>query len=377
MVETNETAGKRRRERRSLLWAVVLVALGVVWLLGNLDIIPNFDWRVIVNLWPLLLVLAGLDLIFTPRWPVLGAIVGLLVVGAVVVAVVRGVGPEPVDRTDSPLFGFPWGDSVERVELNTYEYSAPIEQAGWAEVDVELGRFRAFVDTLPADSEHLIDARVSSYGDVVFEVTGAAGKSVVLAEDAPSRTGLDIPIGEGNDLSRYTWGVHLTPLIPLDLTIDAGPGNAELDLKEVDLDALAVNGNSGALSVILPTGDRYPFALDVSSGSVSVAVENGAAVDMTLDGGPGAVEFAVGEGADVTLNVEMDSGALTVSVPEGAAVQLTAEDEGPGGIDLPDYFELVESDPGVWQTPDYAGADVQIAITIEEAGPGPVMIRER
>ncbi|MFH0990182.1 MAG: DUF5668 domain-containing protein [bacterium] len=54
----------------TLFWGVLFVAIGVLFLLDNLDIL-YFDWAVILKLWPLLLVLWGAMLIIgkeKPKW---------------------------------------------------------------------------------------------------------------------------------------------------------------------------------------------------------------------------------------------------------------------------------------------------------------------
>ncbi len=43
------------------------IGVGVVWLLGNLGVLTTSSLVVLVRLWPLLLILIGLDLLFG-RW---------------------------------------------------------------------------------------------------------------------------------------------------------------------------------------------------------------------------------------------------------------------------------------------------------------------
>jgi hypothetical protein len=73
----------RKREKiswddRDLFWPVLFAGLGVLWLLVNLKRLPFDNLGVLIGLWPALLVAAGLDLLVGRRWPVVGALLGVL-----------------------------------------------------------------------------------------------------------------------------------------------------------------------------------------------------------------------------------------------------------------------------------------------------------
>lgn len=45
---------------KSIVWGMILIVLGTLFLLANMDII-NFQWRDVVQLWPMLLVFWGVS----------------------------------------------------------------------------------------------------------------------------------------------------------------------------------------------------------------------------------------------------------------------------------------------------------------------------
>src|SRR6185295_11903968 len=55
--------------RRGVFWPLLLIALGIVFLLSNFGVISGVSWLAVASLWPLLLVLIGLDIAFARRWP--------------------------------------------------------------------------------------------------------------------------------------------------------------------------------------------------------------------------------------------------------------------------------------------------------------------
>ena len=64
---------------RDLFWPVLFAGFGVLWLLVNLKYLPLDNMGVLIGLWPVLLMAAGLDLMVGRRWPLVGALLGGLV----------------------------------------------------------------------------------------------------------------------------------------------------------------------------------------------------------------------------------------------------------------------------------------------------------
>ena len=53
-----------RQGYRSLFWPIILIGVGLIWLLGNFGIISGANLAVLFRLWPLALIVIGLDLLF-------------------------------------------------------------------------------------------------------------------------------------------------------------------------------------------------------------------------------------------------------------------------------------------------------------------------
>jgi len=52
------------RSGHSVFWGIVLLVLGVLFLLGNLDIMYFDFWDFIGDWWPVILIVVGLSIIF-------------------------------------------------------------------------------------------------------------------------------------------------------------------------------------------------------------------------------------------------------------------------------------------------------------------------
>jgi hypothetical protein len=92
--------------RRGVFWPLLLIALGLVFLLQNYGLISGISWIAIASLWPLLLVLIGLDIAFARRWPLptLAAEVLVIAGGLALAASAPNLGPG--------IFVFGRGDGV-------------------------------------------------------------------------------------------------------------------------------------------------------------------------------------------------------------------------------------------------------------------------
>ncbi|MEN8098672.1 MAG: DUF5668 domain-containing protein, partial [Chloroflexota bacterium] len=85
---------KEHKYRPSLMWPLLLIGIGIAILLDNLNILNVDLWR-IWRLWPVVLILAGIDLILGRRsiiGNILSAIITIAVVGVILYLLVRAPG---------------------------------------------------------------------------------------------------------------------------------------------------------------------------------------------------------------------------------------------------------------------------------------------
>src|SRR5438046_9130811 len=74
--------------RRGLFWPLVLITIGLVFLLVNYGLIPGVTALSLLSLWPLLLILGGVDIAIGRRWPLaaLGIDVEVIALGLVLLS---------------------------------------------------------------------------------------------------------------------------------------------------------------------------------------------------------------------------------------------------------------------------------------------------
>lgn len=350
---------KGRSGYRSLFWPLLFIGVGVIALLGNMGVLSRANFIVLFRLWPVLLILIGLDIMFGRRSPAIGALIGI---GAV--ALILGL------MLVGPSMG--WGDEVE---IKTDLFSAPIGEATSARVSLNLSSGPTEIAAL-SDSNDLMEAELNYTGKIKFDVRGEREKSISLSQ---SDAGISSWLNWFTDDDELRWDIGLSPQLPLELDVDAGSGSLALDLRQLQLTGLKLDVGSGSVNGSLPALEgRYGARLDGGSGSCQLDLANGADVDLQIDVGSGSVKIAIGDDADVSLRVDGGSGKLTVDVPTDAAVRVDVREGGSGRVRVPARFERTrggDGDEGTWETAGFEEAVYRIEIVVQDLGSGDVEVR--
>jgi hypothetical protein len=325
---------------RSFFWPVILLGAGVIWLLTNLNIIPSENLWILFRLWPVLIIMAGLDVLFARRLPLVGALLGLLVLAGVVYLLLSGanLGIEAAPEAQSETF---------QVEVGNTESVA---------FDLNLSVQPAHVHVL-TDSTNLLDAQINHRGEIDFTVSGAEDKQIRLAQTGfPAWFTWVLPDEEGQAL---TWEIGLSPEVPFSLDVDASTGASRLDLVGVQLERFNFDGSTGASTILLPASSE--------------------GYDVTIEASTGQLDLILPAESNLTLRLDGSTGRITVDAPENAAVQVKVLDGGTGDLQLPERFEKVSGlegrDEGIYQTPDFEGADYQLIIIIENISTGNILFQ--
>lgn len=257
--------GEERRSRRDrgVTGAAILITLGAVFLLSNLGVLPWGIWGTLIRLWPVLLISVGLDILLAYR-SALGALLSLVLTLAVVAGILwlgasgRLPGQHPV----------------------TQEISEPLGDATAAEVDISPGVGSLHVDVFPETSSRLVVGTIRSgrEWDLEIDSTTSGDTARVRLEGGGDVTGI-------NWFSEQNWDLRLNGDVPIELAVDVGAGEANLELMELTADRLQVNVGIGEATVVLPAEGRYTAQIEGAIGQTTVIVPAGLAVRAEVDAG--------------------------------------------------------------------------------------------
>lgn len=292
--------------RHGLVGPILLIVVGIVLLLTQLGL-WSLDWADLLRLWPLVLILIGLD-IMLGHTRAGGSL--LLLTGVVVVALaVLLIAP--------PVAGRPAKDQVS--------YSYPAAGIESATVRLEVGA--AELDLRPLyTSPNLFQADVEyderrTRVDYSAEANNSRASITLRSE---TTQGVWLPF-----FQRFSeqWRVGLSPNVPLNLEVTAGVSTASLDLRNLHLNVLQLNAGVGDIHVRLPGRGDYRVNMDGGIGALNIEVPAEIEARIRLDGGIGSVNidrrferqgrYYVSEGyasAEQRVDIDIDGGLGSVTV---------------------------------------------------------------
>ena len=265
-----------QRKRVSLVGPAILIIVGVVLLLNNMGWTAISVWD-LLRLWPILLIAGGLELLFGQR-----STLASVVVLVVMLAILGGGLWLLVNSRPS-------GDLLQGQEI-----SQSLSGATTAEVDIGFG-----VGTLRVGPLSNPDKLILGVADLY---RGEELESDFQVSDGTARYGLwsqgnwSVPfVGWEGD---KTWDLDLNRDVPMRLDIDAGVGDASIDLERMNLTGLRLNMGVGRMTVILPMRGDFEAMVDGGVGELVVKVPEGMALRVSATAGLGTASVPPGYAHD-------------------------------------------------------------------------------
>lgn len=249
------------RRTPSLAFPLILISLGVVFMLANAGYLDRVTWMNVAQLWPVLLVVFGVDLLLRPRSVIAAAVVEIAIIGAALFYL--AVAPTPPGAT--------------AINTGTFTSQESVLRAGASSLALTLG-YGAGELTLragPADAvmPDLVMVRSTREDIDLQRNVRSTGSAVVDVKSA----GQDFPI----DGIARAWDVTVPSDMPVGLTLNLGAGDFNIDLSNVMLTESTINNGASDLRIALPK----------PSGNVQITVSTGASsVDLRI---PAGVEYRV------------------------------------------------------------------------------------
>ena len=312
------------RHSPGLFWPIVFIGGGVILLLSNLGYLAVNSWMLLWQLWPVLLIVIGLDVMFGRRglWgSLISAVLAIGLIVAVIAFLFAAQNNPSLLGAQSPIVLN--ADMSQRTE----HIASPLDGIESADVRIDFhgGNASVYAD----GASNLIEGDVTYYGNLVKSISASNGRAQVNLEN--TFLGLSWPFF--NESGSTNWKLGLNPLVEYDLNFNAGSGTYHMDLTNLDLHSLTIGEGSGSMSVDLPDKGQYTFGLEIGSGTATVRVPAGVATRVLYHVGSGTVNApdlrqisrdrrdGVYEtpnysqsGQYVVMNVDVGSGNLDVNV---------------------------------------------------------------
>lgn len=258
-----------QRHRGGLIWPVILIGAGVIFLLNNLGMLGWGVWAALLRLWPVLLIALGLEILIGRRslW---GSLVVILLLGAAFTWAIANGGAM-----------WPAGDTIERTEA----ISVPLAGAKEADVELSFGTGELRLGALQ-EGAGLIEGRLD-LGRGEQANWEARGKDPIYFK-LSSQNAWFLPMGR-NWYGDKRWELSLSRDVSMRLKINTGVSQANLDLSQLNLSRLNVNGGVGQTTLTLPRRGNFRAEVDSGVGEMIVIIPAGMAASISVNTGLGDV----------------------------------------------------------------------------------------
>ncbi len=254
----------------------MLIGIGGLLLLSNLDILPGSTWHLLWQFWPLLLIAIGVDVLIGRR-----SIVGAVISALLILGLIAGAALLSFIAPQIPFLN-------DYAHYSSWQYASiahPLEAYQFADLTIDWNSQPGELSALQSTS-NLIEGDLTYRGELVFDVRDRGDRAEVqlttrwqgpwFPPPAPSRR------------PRTGWKLFLSPELPLDLHLDTGSGSCQFDLSQLQLSSLSLDSGSGSVNLSLPEGISFPVTIDSGSGNLTIEVPEEAGVRIALDSGSGS-----------------------------------------------------------------------------------------
>ncbi len=205
------------------------------------------------------------------------------------------------------------GLSINRVNVGKMQYDSQVVELGDAEevrVNVKMGAGELNIDNR---SESLMEA------DFTYNIESWTPEVTYTVEDKKGRLTIRQP--QTNEISingnfKYEWDLRFSRDVPLDMRIECGAGNHDLDLAELTITALDVKIGAGNVKIDLTENpDLEDVEFDIGAGSVDIDFDGGWEKDVYVDiqGGVGSISLRLPKGTGVRVNITKGIGSVNAS----------------------------------------------------------------
>ena len=250
-----------------VLWGLVLILVGGAFLAANLNLL---SWDFVLSLWrlwPLILVLLGLGVLFRGRnqWVAALLMLAVLVAGGGLVAADRGAA------------GLSNGARIVRIE------GPAVSGVLSAQTTIDVGAAR--LDIRGGETGKVVQGTYESRREPVISQLSHRGAYTLKV----ARQGSGVSVLPFLNRGQEALALTLAPGIPWRLEIDTGAANGTIDLERVVLEDLVIDAGASSIDV-----------------TVGPDIVDGARV--LIEGGAGAYRLRLPRSLDLTVHT---SGAVS------------------------------------------------------------------
>jgi hypothetical protein len=315
-MEMHMTSKKTPEIVNSLFWGTFVLLIGATLLGINLGYLSANIWDSLIKLWPILLIVWGLNIVFRHTYlQVLSYLSPLVLIAAFAYATTMTPSSDDNGKWYAPLIHI--GDGRSNVPTTDYKFEYKKDpNVTSTELSLKLGGSDVEVAASPAEgfAEVLVTTNVGKPNVNLF----ADGNVLKIDGETPRSVGRIVN-------HKDAWTVHLPPGLPTKMTVDAGATDCNLDFSSITLTNLTVKSGASDIDVTMQAPPPEGSKVEIGSGAsdVILTVPTGAPLKVKVDSGAVSSNFKkIGlvkkDGYWYSASYLADKPAIEVNIDSGA-----------------------------------------------------------
>jgi len=253
---------KQQKERYAPVWGILLLFLGIIFLLQNLNVLPWGLWGTLWHFWPVLIIIIGASILLRYHnvWLVSTLVLAMLFACLGITVWQYGASP-PAEKI-------------------TNAYSEPLGSLEQAQIEIDFSGGSLTMDSLPYASLNFVEAG-----------SGISNSQTSLRADfhrQGSEGELHLSLERGRwefwSKGENSWQVRFNRNIPLTLDINSAASNVNLDLSQLQITELAMDVDLGNYMVKVPSsaGSVHVY-IDADLSNLEIIIPDGVAIKLVTD----------------------------------------------------------------------------------------------
>lgn len=249
---------------KHIFWPVLLIGIGLLFILNNTGVI-DFSWRMLWNLWPLILIFWGIAIL--PMRDLYKSIAVILVLAFTLTFFNRITDDAPWDwiHIDRSHHSDWYSDEDEETspEYSEQDLTVPFDSnmtQGVLKLEAAAGNF-------------VISGMTSEY--LSFRKKGDIGNYSLTTEDLEGTKTIKLSLEEGHvrtNMKHNKVEIGLNEKPSWDLDFEVGAADMELDLRNYKVGKVNLDAGASAIEVVL--GEKSPLTrLSLNAGASSIQVK--------------------------------------------------------------------------------------------------------
>jgi hypothetical protein len=300
------------RRYRGFFWPAVLILVGVIALLANAGLISTDRLALLVDLWPLVLIVIGLEII--ARRGLQGAagdVAAVLIVLIAAGGAIAYVALAPNPGATHPL-----------------DTAADVNGLSHAALELDVGAATITVGSITSTTGELVQRQLYT-AHIEY-----SGRKPDVSLDRSNGT---LHISQGStgfafQARHFKLNIQLTSAIPWTITSNGGASTETYKLAAVHVSSMDINTGASREDITLgPPSGAVPITINGGSLTVHIHRPAGAGASVKVSGGAVSLDFdghqqhAIGSLGDSAsagpdmYRVEVNGGACTVTLDTAAA----------------------------------------------------------